>query len=83
VELTERAVISSLAAAVRSVTTFDVAFRRLSWFDRSVLWLAPEPAEPFAALTAAVQRAFPGYPPHGGVHADLVHHLTVGQGVRK
>ncbi len=79
-ERTDAAVISSLAAAVRSVTAFDVAFRRLRWFDRSVLWLVPEPAEPFLALTAAVLRAFPGYLPYGGAHPDLVPHLTVGQG---
>jgi len=79
-ERTDDAVISALGAAVRSVTAFDVTFRRLRWFDRSVLWLAPEPAEPFAALTAAVRGAFPGYLPYGGAHADLVHHLTVGQG---
>jgi 2'-5' RNA ligase len=78
-ERTDAAVISSLAAAVRSVAAFDVAFRRLSWFDRSVLWLAPEPAEPFLALTAAVQRAFPRYKPYGGAHIDVVPHLTVGQ----
>jgi 2'-5' RNA ligase len=78
-ERTDDAVISSLAAAVMSVTPFDVTFRRLSWFDRSLLWLAPEPAEPFAELTAAVQRAFPDYDPYGGAHPDLVPHLTVGQ----
>jgi 2'-5' RNA ligase len=79
-ERTEDAVISSLAAAVRSVTAFDVTFRRVSWFDRSVLWLAPEPAEPFLALIAAVQGAFPGYLPYGGEISDVVPHLTVGQG---
>lgn len=78
-ERTDGAVISSLAAAVRSVTAFDVAFRRLAWFDRSVLWLEPAPAEPFLALTASVQRAFPDCLPYGGAHPDLVPHLTVGQ----
>jgi len=77
-ERVDDAVISSLQRAVRSVAAFDVTFARLRWFDRSVLWLAPEPAEPFLALTAAVQRAFPGYEPYGGEIADVVPHLTIG-----
>ena len=78
-ERVDNAVISDLAGAVGSVACFDVTFARLRWFERSVLWLAPEPVDPFRALTAAVQGAFPGYLPYGGVHADLVPHLTIGQ----
>lgn len=43
-----------------------------------MLWLAPEPAAPFAALTAAVHAAFPQYPPFGGAFAEVIPHLTVG-----
>src|SRR5690349_14807212 len=78
-ERTDDAVIAALAGAVGSVHAFDVAFRRLCWFARSVLWLAPEPSEPFVALTAATRLAFPGYVPYGGVHGDVVPHLTIGQ----
>lgn len=78
-ERTDEAVISAVAAAVGSVAAFGVTFRRLSWFDRSVLWLAPEPSWPFLALTAAVQRAFPGYASYSGAHPEVVPHLTVGQ----
>ena len=56
----------------RSVAAFEVTFARTRWFERSVLWLAPEPDEPFRALTAAAQRAFPGYLPYGGAHPDVV-----------
>jgi hypothetical protein len=77
-ERVDEAVISALQGAVRSVPAFDVTFARLRWFDKSVLWLAPEPAEPFLALTAAVRRTFPGYEPYGGEIADVVPHLTVG-----
>jgi 2'-5' RNA ligase len=77
-ERVDDAVISALQGAVRSVAAFDVTFARLGWFDRSVLWLAPEPAEPFLALTAAVRRAFPGHEPYGGEIADVVPHLTIG-----
>ena len=78
-ERTDDAVIAALAQAVGSVPAFDVTFRRLRWFDRSVLWLAPEPSEPFLALMAATRQAFPGYVPYGGMHGDVVPHLTVGQ----
>jgi hypothetical protein len=47
-------VIATLADAVAAVAAFDVTFARLRWFDRSVLWLSPEPRAPFVALTAAV-----------------------------
>lgn len=72
------AVIGALAAAIRSVPAFDVTFARVRWFGRKVVWLAPEPAGPFAALTAAVWRGFPACPPYGGAHDDTVPHLTVG-----
>jgi 2'-5' RNA ligase len=42
-----------------------------------VVYLAPEPAEPFLVLTSAVHRAFPECPPYGGAHASVVPHLTV------
>jgi 2'-5' RNA ligase len=76
----DEAVIADLAGAVRSVGVFDVTFARLRWFERSVLWLAPEPSDAFRALTAGVQQAFPGYVPYGGAHDDVVPDLTVGQG---
>jgi 2'-5' RNA ligase superfamily len=44
-ERVDDAVISALQRTVRSVAAFDVTFARLRCFDRSVLWLAPEPAE--------------------------------------
>jgi 2'-5' RNA ligase len=71
--------ITTLGAAVRPVNAFDCRFVRTRWFDRNVLWLDPEPAQPFRQLTAAVWRAFPQYPPFGGAYADLIPHLTVAQ----
>jgi 2'-5' RNA ligase len=78
-ERVDETVISGLAGAVRSVSAFDVTFARVRWFERSVLWLSPEPPGPFLALTAAIQKAFPGHVPYGGAHADVVPHLTIGQ----
>ena len=72
------AVIARLADAVRSVSAFRCEFATTAWFGDDVLWLAPQPDEPFRALTQAVSAAFPGYPPYGGVYDDVVPHLTVG-----
>jgi 2'-5' RNA ligase len=78
-ERIDELVIAKLAEAIGSVAAFDVTFAGTRWFERSVLWLGPEPDEPFRALTAAAQRAFPGYLPYGGAHPDVVPHLTIGQ----
>jgi 2'-5' RNA ligase len=43
----------------------------------NVVYLAPEPAEPFRRLTLALARAFPDYPPYEGAHAEVTPHLTV------
>jgi 2'-5' RNA ligase len=44
----------------------------------TVLWLAPEPSEPFVALTNAVADRYPEHPPYGGEHDEVIPHLTVG-----
>lgn len=48
--------------------------------DPPLLYLAPEPAAPFAALTAGLAAAFPEHPPYDGLHDALVPHLTVAGG---
>ena len=55
---------------------FDVAFERLDRFP-GTLWLAPEPAEPFAALTDAMVARFPEWQPYGGRYSTVTPHLTV------
>jgi hypothetical protein len=42
-----------------------------------MIYLAPEPDEPLKALTMAVWKAFPEYPPYEGKHGDIIPHLTV------
>jgi hypothetical protein len=71
-------VIDLAAAAVASVPAFECTFARTSWFGEDVLWLAPEPDQPFRALTTALHAAFPQYPPFGGIYAEVVPHLTIG-----
>lgn len=44
-----------------------------------VLYLAPDPAEPFRELTLAVWNRYPQTPPYSGKHANIVPHLTIAQ----
>jgi 2'-5' RNA ligase len=46
----------------------------------TVLYLAPDPAEPFVQLTRAVCEAYPAYPPYGGTFDSIVPHLTTAEG---
>lgn len=75
----DESVIGRLGRAVASVQAFDCRFDRCDWFGEEVLWLAPDPADGFQALTAAVCAAFPNYPPYGGAFDGVVPHLTVGE----
>jgi 2'-5' RNA ligase len=43
----------------------------------NVVYLEPEPDEPFRRLTNALAQAFPDYPPYEGVYEDVIPHLTV------
>jgi len=56
---------------------FDYTLDRVRWFGQRVLWLAPNPAEPFKRLTVEVAAHF-ATPPWQGEFAEVVPHLTVG-----
>jgi len=72
-------VLERVAVALRGMRAFDFVLARVMRFP-GVLYLAPEPAAPLVALTEALIRAFPQYPPFGGAHERIVPHLTVAQG---
>jgi 2'-5' RNA ligase len=71
-------VLTAISAAVAEVPRFDATFTHVEWFDDAVVWLAPQPNEPFRQLTDAVWRRFPETPPYAGAHPDSVPHLTIG-----
>lgn len=72
--------VADLARAVASVAAFDCSFTATRWFAEDVLWLAPDPDQPFRELTRAVWAAFPQHPPYEGAFgADVIPHLTVGE----
>lgn len=65
-----------LAALVDATPAFAFCLRRTGWFGRRVLWLEPDPAEPFAALTATIADEF-NTPPWEDEFDEVVPHLTV------
>jgi hypothetical protein len=46
-------------------------------FPVEVLYLAPEPDEPFRPLTSAIWGRYPETPPYGGKWPDIIPHLSV------
>ena len=76
-------VLGTVAEVAASVPAFRVHFREVRRFEpgpaapEGVLWLAPEPAEPFLELIRAFAEAFPGMQPYEGLHEEVVPHLTI------
>lgn len=82
-EAVDPALLRRLQDAVAAVPAFDCSFASTQWFGDEVVWVRPEPDEPFRALTRAVWAAFPQCPPYAGRHGhDPVPHLTVGEARR-
>jgi 2'-5' RNA ligase len=77
-EQIDDAVLTAVQEEVSAVPAFDARLTRVAWFDDSVIYLHPEPGRPFRQLTAALWRRFPGCPPYGGAHTDVIPHLTIG-----
>ena len=67
-----------LAELVAGTSAFDLTFTRTARWPE-ILYLEPDPAEPFVALTHAIEREWPDQPPYGGAHETIVPHLTVAE----
>jgi 2'-5' RNA ligase len=72
------AVRGELSAIAALVPPFDVRFANVRRFE-GVVWIEPEPTEPFRRLTQAMVERWPDYPPYGGVHDTVIPHLTVAE----
>lgn len=68
-----------VAKVAEGVAPFDFALTHLATFP-GVYYLAPEPAEPFVALTEAVRSRWPSCQPYGGVYDSVIPHMTVALG---
>jgi 2'-5' RNA ligase len=77
-ERVDDGVVARLRRLFAAHERFAFALTRLETFPE-VVWLAPEPAEPFGALTRAIHAEFPDYPPYEGVFAEVIPHATMAE----
>ena len=73
----DEAVRDELRGLFAEVPAFEFTLRRANRWEPGILWLAPEPDEPFRGLTRVVTDRWPEYPPYGGEHPENIPHLTV------
>jgi 2'-5' RNA ligase len=66
----------ALVEIFAAAAPFRFSLERLDHFP-GVTWLAPDPAAPFLALVDALVARFPDAPPYGGLHAEVIPHLTL------
>ena len=69
-------VVSRVSKLCRDTSPFDFALSRLDRFP-AVLYLSPEPEEPFRSLTNRILAEFPDHPPYENKFPDIVPHLTI------
>lgn len=71
--------VEALGDVFATTARFRFALWVARWFEDGLLFLEPDPAEPFVRLTRRLVRRFPQYPPYAGTVAldELVPHLTV------
>jgi len=65
-----------LAEIAAAFEPFEVRFERVGRFP-TVVYLAPDPSEPFSALTQALAARFPDHPPYEGAFDVVIPHLTI------
>ncbi|TWD77280.1 2'-5' RNA ligase superfamily protein [Variovorax beijingensis] len=73
------AVLDRAQHALNRVAAFSFSMGRVARFPATA-YLAPEPPEPFIAMTKALVDVFPDFLPYGGEHQSVVPHLTVAHG---
>ncbi|MCA8067771.1 2'-5' RNA ligase family protein [Burkholderia sp. AU31624] len=72
-------VLRQAQSALSVVQPFEFSLRKVERFAVTT-YLAPDPPEPFVALTTARVERFPMFRAYGGAHDGMVPHLTVAHG---
>jgi 2'-5' RNA ligase len=73
----DQMVLDDLSRRFERFASFGFALSSIRRFPNAVLYLAPEPDEPFRQLTLAIWDRYPETPPYGGKWPDIVPHLSV------
>ncbi len=69
----------ALGTVLGGVPAFDLVLSEVGRFP-GVVYLVPEPAAPFVALTEALVQRWPDHQPYGGAFEETVPHLTIAYG---
>jgi 2'-5' RNA ligase len=72
--------VEGLRSHFAQATPFRFALTEVRRFEGGVLYLAPEPAQPFRRLAEELHARYPERPPYGGAHTEIVPHCTVVDG---
>ena len=75
-DLLDDGTIAALREFLARQPAFGFHLANLAEFP-GVLYLAPQPAEPFIALTRALWSRYPDNPPFAGLHENIIPHLTI------
>lgn len=69
--------LDTVATIMAATRPFETTLAKIETFPDGLIYLRPEPDEPFRKLTAALVKAFPHCPPYAGAFPDPVPHLTL------
>jgi 2'-5' RNA ligase len=78
-ERVDESLLEDLRSFFASQAPFSFRLTRVARFP-NVAWLAPEPSEPFKAMTSLIAQRYPEFPPYEGIHDEVIPHLTVAEG---
>jgi hypothetical protein len=70
-------VLGKLRDCFAALEPIPFSLGKIQRFPTEVLYLAPEPNEPFRQLTLAIWNLFPETPPYSGKWPDIIPHLSV------
>jgi 2'-5' RNA ligase len=73
----DQGVCDALTEVLARFTVFDFTLTEVRQFPSGVLYLAPEPARPFVAITDALVARWPEQPPYHGAFTSVIPHLSV------
>jgi len=78
-ETVDERILAQLRSMFAARPAFDVVLEEARRWP-GMLYLAPDPPEPFVRLTEAIVERWPDYPPYEGIHDEVIPHLTVAYG---
>lgn len=76
----DEAVFDGIQDIATNTPRFQITLDAVDRFGDEVLYLRPSPQRRFADLTARFFKTWPDCPPYGGIHDEVIPHLTVAAG---